>query len=354
MSIGCSGRKNPRPILPGLHVIQLQDTLTPAEFLLSVLSNVLNSLRTVSKEVEKDKTFRKLALGVEQSLIQTRTFQASAAGFGVGYGSSASATNPSVVLTPTISRKLDICADLVRDMGYERIVINVNNLDIIPPASFASFLDQVRDLTIIRRPYLWVFVGPVGSRSVVGHYSRRVSELVTTDPIVLPPLSKAEVHLAIAERIRKYSLKPGTASPVSQEVIDTLYDASQGEVRYILNRATDLLMKTMLDFPTTSLVTREVAMPMLVEMTQSVVARTHLTKRQLEVLSRIAARGAVQPKDFSAHGFKSPQALVRYLSTFYQMTLLDKRKGGRDVVYVPRGDVAIALRPALPGQVGRA
>lgn len=336
-------------ILPSLHVIQLQTTLSPADFLLSVLSNTLNSMRKLDKHVESQKAFRKLALNVEQSLIQTRSFQASIAGFGAGYGSTATATNPSVMLLPEISRQLDECAELAKDQGYERIVINVNNLDLVPATALTSFLDHVRDLSFTRSPYLWVFIGPLGSRALVERHTRRVSELIRTDPIVLQPLTREEVHLAIDARVKKFSLHKNVLPPISEEVVNILYDASKGEVRYILNRATDLLMKTMLVFPTTRQVTKELAWSMLAEMTQNNIERANLTKTQVEVLSRIALRGAVQAKDFSAMGFNNPQALMRYLTTFYQLTLLDRRKAGRDVVYVPRGDVALAFRSRATG-----
>lgn len=338
------------PILPSLNVIELRDGMTVTEFLLSVLSNGLNSLRHMQPDVVKETEFQRLAQAVEQTLIVTRSYQASLVSFGAGYGSNVAATNPNLTLLPTVSRHLDEFAQLAATFGYVKTIVSVNNLDTIDPRFFVSFMQHARDLTLIRHRYLWVFTGPQGSRALLAKDAHRVSELVTSDPIVLPPLSKREVHEAIEARIRKFRVSEDVQAPVAREVIDILYDASRGEFRYILNRAKDLLVRTMSDFPTTRTVTLEIATPILRELAFGVIARAALTTKQRNVLKALAEKGQAQPKEYEHFGFNGAATFVPYLKQFHECGLVDRKEVGREVIYTPRGDVALAFHggTALP------
>lgn len=333
-------------LLPTQQPIQLASTLSPTEFLLSVVSNILSSLQKTIPKIERSASFRRLSLAVTQSLIKTRGWEVSAAGFGGGTTSETVVSNPLLVLLPTVSELLDSAARLARDSGYGRIVVNVNNLDVVEPQALISFLDLTRDLTLTRASFLWVFIGPIGSRALIAQRSRRVSELVRSDPISLPPLSLREVFGAIDARVKRFHTNVAAASPISREVVQLLYESSAGEVRYILNRCTDILLRTMIEFPTSKEISLDLARPMLREMTSSAIDRYNLTGKQKAVLSNVANRGPCQPRDFRGYGFETAPAFLRYLSLFYGLGLVDRRRRGKDVVYAPRGDVVLALANA--------
>jgi hypothetical protein len=340
-------------LLPTLQPIQLASTLNPTEFLLSVVSNVLSSLQYASPSVQKEASFRKLSLSVNQSLIRTRSWEITAAGFGGGTGTQVTTSNPLLVLLPYVSDLLDQAARLSVDRGFHRIVVNVNNLDVIDPQNLVSFLDSTRDLTLTRTPFLWVFIGPIGGRALVAQRSRRVSELIRTDPVWLPPLSLKEVREAVEARVTRYRTHAAVSAPVSREIVDLLYESSSGEVRYLLNRCTDLLLRTMIEFPTTRTISLEVALPMLREMTAAALERCNLTSKQSDVLRRIANHGPCQPKEHRSFGFASAPGFLRYLARFYELGLVDRRRRGKEVVYTPRGDVVLALKTAPPPISGR-
>ena len=338
----------PTKILPTQQPIQLASTLSPIEFLLSVVSNVLSSLQKASPKIDKGAAFRRLSLAVTQSIIKSRGWEISAAGFGGGATAETVVTNPLLVLLPTVSELLDAAVRLARESGYGRIIVNVNNLDVVDPQSLISFLDLTRDLTLTRASFLWVFIGPIGTRALVAQRSRRVSELVRTDPIWLPPLSLKEVFGAIDARVRRFSTYHSATSPISRDVVKLLYESSTGEVRYILNRCTDILLRTMIEFPTSREISFDLARPMLREMTSSALDRCNLTGKQKAVLSNMATRGPCQPRDFRSFGFESAPAFLRYLSLFYHLGLADRRRRGKEVVYAPRGDVVLALAKTAP------
>jgi hypothetical protein len=323
--------------------IQLAATLSPVEFLLSVVSNVLSALRESMPNVARDARYRKLSLAVSQSIVKTRGWELYAAGFGAGTSSEATVSNPLVVLLPAVSEHVDEVAQLARDFGVERIAVNVNNLDVVGPQALTTFLDVTRDLTLTRPPFLWVFIGPVGSRALIAQKTRRVSELIRTDPIWLGPLSIAEVHAAIAARVKRYRISSSSAAPVSEDVVQVLYESSAGEVRYILNRCTDLLLRTMAEFPTSLEIPKDLAIAMLRRMTTEAIDRLNLTPKQRAALTQVARKGPCQPREFRAYGFASAPAFLRYLTRFYQLGLVDRRRRGEGVVYTPRGDVVLAL-----------
>jgi len=339
-----AGGGDRRPsLLPTRQPIQLAATLSPVEFLLSVVSNVLGSLQETSPRAAKDPVFRKLSLSVSQSIVKSRGWELYGAGFGGGVSTEATVSSPLVVLLPAVSELLDQTARLAAKYGVERIVVNVNNLDLVGPQSLVTFLDIMRDLTLTRTPFLWVFIGPVGSRALIAQKTRRVSELVRTDPIWLPPLTLKEVHAAIEARVSRYRRHPSSEGPIAAEVIDVLYASSAGEVRYILNRCTDLLLETMAEFPTSIVISKDLALPMLRKMTAEAVDRFNLSTKQRSVLSKVVQKGPCQPREFRDFGFSNVPAFLRYLTRFYQLGLVDRRRRDESVVYTPRGDVVLAL-----------
>jgi hypothetical protein len=330
-------------LLPTLQAIQLASALSPTEFLLSVLSNVLNALAREVPNAPRSSEFKDLSRAVTQSLVQTRGWQVDIGGFGGGRSTEISATSPLVVLLPSVSDLLDRAAQLVESSGFPKIVVNVNNLDLIDSKSLVSFLDASRDVVLTRPRFLWVFVGPIGCRTVVAQQSRRVSELIRSDPVWLPPLPVTEVHAAIDARIRRFRASAAVKPPITGDVIDLLYRASSGELRYILNRCTDLLEKTMIEFPTTQELTSDLARPLLRRMTMSAIDRCNLTSRQKELLGKLVTAGPCQPKEYKNFGFRSAPAFLRYLQIFYGIGLIDRRRSANAVVYTPRGDSILAL-----------
>jgi hypothetical protein len=330
-------------LLPTLQAIQLASALTPSEFLLSVLSNVLNALARDVPRATRAAEFKDLSRAVTHSLVQTRSWQVDVAGFGGGRTTDSTATTPLAVLLTSVSDLLDRAAKLTRELGVPKIVVNVNNLDLLDSKTLVSFLEITRDLTLTRAPFLWVFIGPIGSRAGVAQRSRRVSELIRSDPIWLPPLSVKEVHKAIEARIDRYRTSTSVSAPISRDILDLLYETSSGELRYILNRCTDLLLRTMTEFPTSRELSLELARPLLRRMTLSTIDRCNLTSKQKTVLVQLVNGGPCQPKDFRKFGFQSAPAFLRYLLKFYELGLVDRRRSEGDVVYTPRGDAILAL-----------
>ncbi len=336
------GSKTPS-ILSPRQPIQLATALHPVEFLLSVTSNVLSALRGVERGVTRDPSFRKLSLAVTQTIQRSRGWEVYAAGFGGGVSSETSVSNPLVVLLPVVSEQLDEAARLATRHGVEKIVVNVNNLDVVDSHALVSFLDGTRDLTLTRAPYLWVFLGPVGSRALIAQRTRRVSELLRSDPIWIPPLSLDEVRQAVLARVKRFRTNATNRPPVQDEVLRVLYESSSGEIRYILNRCTDLLLRTMVEFPTTTEISEELARPMLERMTLESIDRLNLTSKQRSLLETIARSGPVQPREFRRFGFSNAPAFLRYLTRFYELGLVDRRRREDFVAYTPRGDVVLAL-----------
>jgi len=334
------------PLLSTLQPIQLASALSPPQFLLSVLSNTLDAMLRAAPRLARSRAYQKLSLSDNQTLIESRGWQIEAAGFGAGNSQDVTVSSPPLVLLPTVSRLLDEAADLAEQQGLRRIVVNVNNLDLVDPQTFTSFLDLARDVTLTRQRFLWVFIGPVGTRSDLAHRSRRVSELLRTDPIWLPPLTRDEIHLAIRARVHRFRESSTVTAPISEDVVDVLYAASSGELRYILNRCTDLLVRTMIEFPTAKELNMKIALPLLRVVTMKVIERCNLTQTQKRVLEQIAKRGPCQPRDYAEFGYRSAPGFLGHLANFYSLGLVDKRRRDGQVVYTPRGDVTIALGDA--------
>jgi hypothetical protein len=156
------------------------------------------------------------------------------------------------------------------------VVIPVNNMDILEDDDILSFLNSMRDTMIDRPNTVWVLIGRKGLFSMLESEARRVSEIITGQPVVLEPLSLQDLFNAIDVRVRLFSQdkKRVQDKPVSDEIVKILYDASQGEIRYIFKRITDIVLRFRGQFPSVSKIPLDIAQSMIVDF-----ARSHLSAK---------------------------------------------------------------------------
>jgi len=116
----------------------------------------------------------------------------------------------------------------------------------------------------------------------------RVSEVITGSPILLKPLSLREVKQAIERRIATLKLRESVDLPIHTDIIELLYEVSGGEIRFIFKRSTDLLLQFALQFPTEKGIYFQIGKQMLRELARKKINSLNLTKRELDILDRMA------------------------------------------------------------------
>lgn len=333
-------------ILPCLKTVEVQDSMTPQTFLLEVLAHLLYSLKSMHPKTVKSKEFQPLAQAVERGVLTSRGWQGHGSFMGTGGGggqqTTKTTTHPDALTMMAVQVYLEDFAKLAKANGFERILVSVNNLDIVDVARFKGLLNAVRDSSLILDGFLWTFIGPVGLRGELGEPSlQRVSELLRGAPVELGPLPKKQVHEVLKARTRLHAKEAKPIPPVTSEVIDFLYEASSGEIRYVMNRCGDIVEAVTRHIPTPSTVDLVKARWVLRDIVSPTLEHAGLTAKERKVLRDIAQKRRVQGKDFAEYGFKQYQGLFNHIANLAKKRLLVKERSGKEVVYIPRGDVVL-------------
>ena len=335
-----------KKLLPCLKTVEIQNGMTPQGFLLEVLAHILYSLGKVDAKASKSAGFQELGQTVERGVLTSRGWQAQGSilgsGGGGGYQATKAPTQPDALTMMAVQGYLERFLHLANGRGFDRVLVSVNNLDIVDLQAFKGLLHAVRDSTLTLENFLWTFIGPVGLRGELTEPSmQRVSELLRGAPLELEPLSRPQVHEVVKARLKLYQASPKAIRPVEDEVVEFLYDASSGEIRYVMNRCGDIVEAVTRHLPSPTTVNLEKARWVLRDIVAPSIEHAGLKAKERDVLRQIAAKRRVQGKDFADYGFNQYQALFNHISSLAAKRLLVKERSGRDVVYAPRGDVVL-------------
>jgi DNA-binding transcriptional ArsR family regulator len=193
---------------------------------------------------------------------------------------------------------------------------------------------------------LFIFSANIGLRRQLSQdrSHRRISEKIESDTVELSPLSQEKVHEVIDRRVSAYALSNEPKPPVPERAIDILYESSDGEIRYVLNRASGIATKVAHKLPSQNPIDEDLALAALQQIVRDKIESLELTDRKWEILERITDFEKVQPKNYDDFDLKSSQSFSNYLREFYDMRLVERSREGRESIYTPRGDVQLYFR----------
>ncbi len=343
-------RKN--KILPSYQKIELtNDNLEPKNFILSTFSNMIFSWEklTNTDSAKRGGILKEGKQLVTQTVLSGLGGSFQAFGFGAGLSQSTTPTTPAAVTMPTILNTMDKwIAYISKNTAYDgSVIIPVNNMDVLDDEEIVTFLNSMRDTMIDRPGMMWVLIGRKGLFSLLESKARRVSEIITGQPVVLQPLTLQDVYSAIRTRIELLSKGKKNAKDgiVSDDIVKILYETSQGEIRYIFKRITDIILKFRGQFPSVSKIPLDLAKSTIIDFARSHISTLNLSEKETEVLKYIVKNGSIRTKDYQSMGLQTPQALSKYLTSFHKQNLLLKESGeGTAVYYRPSADVIFALQ----------
>lgn len=225
------------------------------------------------------------------------------------------------------------------------MILHFNNLELLArrsPEHLAIFFDEARDLLQTPSVY-FVFVGYTGMFQEIIVPQERVRSIFFGRSIHLPPLSREEVHQAIARRYELLATQPKRwIPPVDDLVVDYLYEVFQGRIRFIMDAITSLV--THLPDGMTGTLATEDAQSLLEQLTWERVENV-LTETELVVL-----RAAVRASRFTNSSLvkatgKGKQNITKYVNRFLGLHLVHPaERRGRNVYYEISPDLAL-LRP---------
>lgn len=334
--------------LPSFEKIELEENIESAQFMLSVFSNMIYNLeKAAGTNITKQHDILK-----EAKMLIANTLEASWGGqasiFGTGGGISRQKTTsqPLAVVLPTILNIMNSWISYVTSkMIYSVILIPINNLDILQDKAVIEFLNRMRDTLIDRPSVWWILIGKIGLFSTLEGEAHRVSEIITGRPIILKPLTLAQVHNAIKIRLDSLRISKKIDPVVPEEIVDILYDVSKGEIRYILKRITDIIYLFKPRFPSEKQVPRKVAEDLLIELAKQRLEDAQLTERDMEVLKMMTSEEKFRTKDYKDFRLKSAQALSYYLDKFTKSGFTTREESiGKAIFYRTTGDVNLLLK----------
>ncbi len=333
-------------ILPSCSVVEVQNTSTSEELVFSIISSVLRALRLYSPGVEDSNIFREIESYTWQAQITSWTASASIMGTGGGIGRTTTPTQPVAISLQTLQNLLDKASILASERGFERIVILINNLDNVNETHFFSLLHDLRDSILGRRRWLFVMAGPTGMRRSLlrSTIHRRISERIASEVVKLDPLNLDGIFEVIKKRVEHFRKQESIKAPVPEKIIEILYNASRGEIRYVLNRANGIARMVAQEFTGTGPIQENLALAALQKLISDEVRANDLTERQWEVLEAIVHAGNVRPKNHDSFNLNSAQAFINYLNRFHRLGLIEQERFGRETLYTPRGDITLFFK----------
>lgn len=332
--------------------ISVQSDWGSRDLLLNVLTLLAGrlSLSMKPKEAEGDRLLTEVRAltGVLVREWASVSGGASVLGFGASAGRTKSlAVQRGEVSTAALREYLDGLLERVRQSGFEGVILHFNNLELLArrdPARLAFFFEEVRDLLQIPTVY-FVFVGYTGMFQQVIVPQERVRSIFFGRSIHLAPLSREEIHQAIARRYELLAAQPNRwIPPVDDRVVDYLYEVFQGRIRFIMDAITSLV--THLPDGMTGTLATEAAQSLLGQLTWERLKNV-LTDAELGVL-----QVAVQESRFTNSSLvkatgKGKQNIAKYVNRFLDLHLIRvAERKGRNTYYDICPDLALLRPPA--------
>lgn len=314
-----------------------------------LIINVLSSLVGSLEEVKKIKKYPKF-LDIKHATHEMReiykTIGLQLISVGAQYGKQAVVTIPPRYPVTTLIQDLQHLEKIVKNIGYDRdIVIQINNLDInttISSTQLKIFLNRIRDL--LQLPgYSWLLVGDTGLRGFIASNVDRLDDIVTFE-VYIPPLSLEEVYEAINRRLERLKIKENVEPPLTNDLIEALYNASGGRIRQIFGTATRLL-SLIADNPLIDKINLKDAVPLLKTMIGERISQYGIDKSPVtyNILQKLAEFAPITPTQLSKKISISRPQISRALALLQKARLVYVQQKGKERLWMPMADVKIAM-----------
>jgi hypothetical protein len=331
--------------LPSYQTIEVGESTDPSSLILSSLSNLVYSIEKAhgSNACMKDNSLKQGKQLVTTTMSGGWGGQLTVFGFGGGLQKQQTVTPPPAPVLATMTQQLDAWMNAARQRySCKSGIIVVNNFDRLADQELVEILNRSRDLVLLRPNILWVLVGKIGMFSTLETQARRVSEIMTGQPVVLNPLPLSEVHKAIEVRVKKFAISSKAELPVERKFVDLLYAVSGGEMRFIFKRLTDIVYEVSSHLPSVETVPTDLAMKIVRELAERRLAALPLTKGDHSILRKMV-ESPFRIRDYAKFKLPSQQGLSKRVRRLVKMELLQSQRiSAKNVVYRTVADVNIA------------
>jgi hypothetical protein len=340
--------------LPSFQVLQVQSNSDPIGFILSAFSTCINSLELLHPGIiDKDDDLKAGKAMVTQMLNSgwslSGGLNVGLFGGQLGGGRATAPSSPLLPAMPNIISKAEKWFDAASKFGWPKFVIPVNNLDLLDDESAITFMNIVRDymITFAEKGVWWILIAKDGFVHTLENRAHRVSEVLTGPPVKLNPLSLSEVKKAIDARAGIYG-KAGANPPAPEEMVAWLYKLSDGEVRSIFKKLTDMIYEYHSMVPSAKTISEVAAKNILIGEARLRIQGLDIKSNWIHILEKASEEGKVSQREFKDHNFKSQPAFRNALEKLCYLDLLRRKEVGREVAYLPTTDTNLAFQSTTP------
>lgn len=263
-------------------------------------------------------------------------------------------------------------SEVVTTLGFQSAVIALDNLENLSDDQLGSMLISFRDTLFSISNVWWVLIGQSGLGSLIQSLDPRVFERTTGSGIEVRPIEIRELHEAIAIRVSRFHNSNEGKSPLTEETHKRLYEASFGEMRFVLKYSNSICAKfvegvrdQVLNSPAIKNVqnkpefkkrfeaainasigemlinkqlTHSQAASYLRKIVESELKGLYLNAKEMAVLEAIGKTGQARASDFKSFPVRSMQDFSsNYLTKLHRQNLLTRKQEGRTVTYRLRG-----------------
>jgi len=261
-----------------------------------------------------------------------------------------------------------VAADAVAAYGCQSVVVVLDNVENLDEKHLTNLLLTFRDTLFMAPSTWWIIIGQSGLASQMQTIDPRISDRLSGPGLELRPLTLEELDTAISKRVARFNIVQGAKSPLPEPIHRELYDASNGEIRFVFKyssaicaRFVEFVRKTITraGFPKKVLgasfdthiaknlinkqIPENIARDHLKSVVEDEVKQLLLKPKDRSVLRQLYKEREARSSDHQKFGVKSPQAFSsNYLSPFFAKYLLSRRQQGAAVYYSLRGVTALA------------
>lgn len=266
-----------------------------------------------------------------------------------------------------------IVSEAVSVLGFDGVFLALDNVENLSDEELKKLLITFRDTLFMIPRVWWVLIGQSGLGGLIQTLDPRVSDRLSSVGLELQTLPFSELEEAIALRVGKFSRdKAGARSPLPTEVHRKLYEASQGEIRFVFRYSHEVctkfvesvrkiliksqkdegFYKRVADRVAETLINSQIPAKEANALLEAIVTQEfnglNLKPRDKKVLRTFAEKKEARPKDYASFGCNSVQDFYsNYISKLHSQHLLARRQQGNAVFYRLRGIPVMAFELGL-------
>jgi len=350
---------DPPRLVPAFRKVQLEQEQSVDELLLRIIRATAESIRTASEQDKLDQpTEVKDVCGWLESLSSATSASTGGGVTVLGTGAnglratSTSHRDPEKLGFDSLLSIFERLARAARGLSsYRGVIVAIDNIEMVETSRVIGLLNDFRDTLFSVTGIWWVLIGQRGLYDLIAADAPRVSQRIKGTETALDGLSWEDFQLAIQIRIAHQRRRTDAVAPIGDELLRALFDASNGEIRYVFKMADEIVTDAIAEHPELTDVPNELAETMLTRSVERQVQGLKLSSREKRVLRTLCEKKTGRPREYKDYGFSNaPHFIQGALQPLQEKGLVSKSTEGNAAMYDPRPLAILAHKYRLLDQ----